>query len=406
VNILYISTWYPFPADNGSKQRVSNLIKALSQSHNLFTIAFQPESESEKGRIPEITRSGPVWGVHEDPFRYVRMPSFVNYLSPIPLSGWPSKTMRHAVYSIAAQDQWDAVIAFQIPAAQYALLPPADVRIFDIDASLSYMMAGRVARSKGLLSRMRAKLSLYKTWRHESRLARRFQLCTIVSPLEKEFVQNMVKDSSCRVEVLPNGIDCEHNRPGLARRQPTRLVYNGSLTYSANFDAMKWFLSEIFPRIQRERQEVTLTITGSTANVNLSELMLNEMTQLSGHVADVRIPIAESSVCVVPLRQGSGTRIKILEAMALGTPVVSTSKGAEGLDLVDQEQLLIADDPQAFASSVVSLLSNPVLQERLRTNAREYVELHHNWSDIGEQFVRLVENTVTSAAAGRATSRD
>jgi glycosyltransferase involved in cell wall biosynthesis len=105
-------------------------------------------------------------------------------------------------------------------------------------------------------------------------------------------------------------------------------------------------------------------------------------------------------VCVVPIRQGSGTRLKILEAMALGVPVVSTSKGAEGLDVVDGQHLLIADDPAEFVVKTRSALHNTVLRERLIAQARQLVEQRYDWRTIGQQFVNLVESTIVSADHG------
>jgi polysaccharide biosynthesis protein PslH len=113
----------------------------------------------------------------------------------------------------------------------------------------------------------------------------------------------------------------------------------------------------------------------------------------------VRIPVSEASVCVIPIRQGGGTRIKILEAMALGTPVVATSKGAEGLDVTPEHDILLADEPAAFAAQVLRLLSDGGLRERLSTNARRLVEGKYDWRNIGRRFVDLVEEVAARRGA-------
>jgi glycosyltransferase involved in cell wall biosynthesis len=122
---------------------------------------------------------------------------------------------------------------------------------------------------------------------------------------------------------------------------------------------------------------------------------------LSGYVEDVRPLVAGARVCVAPIRQGGGTRIKILEAMALGTPVVATSKGAEGLEVIEGEHILLADDPAGFANSTLRLLRDAELRQRLATNARRLVEQRYDWAQIGKQFVALVEATVERGRAGR-----
>ena len=109
---------------------------------------------------------------------------------------------------------------------------------------------------------------------------------------------------------------------------------------------------------------------------------------------DVRIPVAEAAVCVVPIRQGGGTRLKILEAMALGTPVVATSKGAEGLDVSPGHDILIADEPAKFADQVIHLLRDAAQRKQLAINARHLVEQRYDWTEIGRRFVDLVEEAV------------
>ena len=114
----------------------------------------------------------------------------------------------------------------------------------------------------------------------------------------------------------------------------------------------------------------------------------------AGYVDDIRAVVGRHAVCIAPLREGGGTRLKILEAMALGVPVVSTSKGSEGLDMIDGEQLLIADDPQAFAMAIVRLLTDDELCRTLAHNARQRVEARYDWKSIGQRFVTLVEDAV------------
>ena len=107
-----------------------------------------------------------------------------------------------------------------------------------------------------------------------------------------------------RVEVVCNGVDCDHNRPGLAQSQPDALVFNGALTYSANYAAMRWFLAEVYPRIKAQVPGVSLTITGSRTGVDLAGLALDDTVRLTGFVDDVRFPVAAAAVCVVPIRHG------------------------------------------------------------------------------------------------------
>jgi len=170
--------------------------------------------------------------------------------------------------------------------------------------------------------------------------------------------------------------------------EPGTLIFTGSFRYFANHDAMVWFLGQVYPRIQAQAPDVHLTITGDHANLPLP---CTEGVTLTGFVEDVRPLIATAWISVVPLRLGGGTRLKILEAMALGTPVIATSKGAEGLEAQQEEHLLIADTPEAFVEAVVRVLKEPELRRRLTDNAYQLVRDKYDWAVVMPRFLNLVE---------------
>ena len=398
MRILFLSTWFPYPPDNGSKIRAFHLLRALSKSHQVTLVAFQPTNSNHDSQflISELNISN-IYPVREDPFRYVNIPQAFKFGSPIPVAYWSHKLMRETVAEVINSSQWEAVVAVQTQVARYAMEVPGLSQILDIDTSLSYQLHEQRFTQDGHKGRLRNWVSWQKAKQYETRLFRRFPACTVVSSVELNYIKSMVSASECRVEVSPNGVDCQHHRPGLTQPRPKALVYNGAITYSANYDAMQYFLAEIYPLIQRRESDVSLTITGSTSGIELTGLALDESVRLSGYVDDIRIPVSEAAVCVVPIRQGGGTRLKILEAMALGTPVVATSKGAEGIDAVDGEHILLADDEETFADHAVRLMSEPTLRQRLVTNARNLVEERYDWKQIGDRFVALVESVQGSS---------
>jgi glycosyltransferase involved in cell wall biosynthesis len=185
-------------------------------------------------------------------------------------------------------------------------------------------------------------------------------------------------------------VDLEKNTGDFGLPKPDTLIYSGALTYSANFDAMEFFLNDIFPRVKASHPEVSLRITGGCNGVDVDRLPLDNRVQLTGYLEDIRPTVAQSWGCVVPLRKGGGTRLKILEAMALGTPVVSTAKGAEGLEVTHEQDILIADTPDAFGRTVVRLLNDVNLRARLSANGRKLVEERYSWGSSAQKLEELI----------------
>jgi glycosyltransferase involved in cell wall biosynthesis len=169
---------------------------------------------------------------------------------------------------------------------------------------------------------------------------------------------------------------------------PSTLIFTGAFTYEPNYEAMVWFLEEVFPLVRAKIPEVQLTITGKHANKPLPSL---EYVTLTGFVDDIRPLVARSWVSIVPIWTGGGTRLKILEAMALHTPVVATSKGAEGLDAVIGEDLFVADTAVEFANTLITLLQDEACRQKVAQNAYEFVGQKFNWPVIAPRFLEFVE---------------
>jgi polysaccharide biosynthesis protein PslH len=395
VQILFLSTWFPYPPDNGSKLRAYHLLRALGSRHEvtLLSFAFDTGQPATPDALQTICRSIEV--VPLNPFLANRSGTLATFLSMRPTASRPIPAMSQLVAEAWQRKAYDVVIASTEMMADYALMAPPDTtKVLEEHNSLTRWMAERYQQERNPLQRTRCWASWQKRRWYENRYYSRFDLVTMVSQEDWRTTSELIQGGRARVEIVPNGVDCQHNQPGLAQPRPDTLIYHGALTYSTNYDAMRWFLAEIYPGIQREVGSVSLTITGNTSGVRLTDLQLNDSVHLSGYVDDIRPVIASAAVCVVPLRQGGGTRLKILEAMALGTPVVSTSKGAEGLDVTPGHDILIADEPAEFANQVIHLLRDTALRERLARNARRLVEMRYDWQGIGQSFVHRVEQAV------------
>ncbi len=394
MRVLFLSTWFPYPTDNGSKIRVHYLLKALAERHQVSLISFAFDT-ANPDRADELRGLGiEVQAVPVNPFDQQQKMGARRFLSPAPAVTYPVQEMSDAVRAASGRQSFDVVIAsIEVTATYLDHLPGATKRVLEEHNSLTRWMWERYQSQTSLPQRLRCWLSWIKTRSYEARLFRQFDLCTMVSEQDRRTSLGLARNFPGPIEVIPNGVDCQHNRPGLSPAVPNRLIYTGALTYQANYNAVQYFLAEVYPIVRQSVPEVSLIITGSKVGVDLSRLELDDSVHLSGYVDDVRPLISSSSICVVPIQEGGGTRLKILEAMALGTPVISTSKGAEGLAVTHNEHLLIADDSTAFAEGILRLLKDPDLRERLAAHARRLVEQHYDWDHIGRRFVALIERT-------------
>jgi glycosyltransferase involved in cell wall biosynthesis len=168
----------------------------------------------------------------------------------------------------------------------------------------------------------------------------------------------------------------------------SRLIFSGSFRYRPNYHAMQWFIRHAFPLILEKVPDVQLVITGDHANLPLPQ---TKNITLAGYVDDIQSMIASCNVSIAPLWSGGGTRLKILEAMALGTPVVATSKGAEGLQIEPGENILIADQPEKFAQSVIRILSDREFRDFIASNALQLVKTNYDWRATMPKFLSFLE---------------
>jgi glycosyltransferase involved in cell wall biosynthesis len=185
--------------------------------------------------------------------------------------------------------------------------------------------------------------------------------------------------------VVPNGVDLEHFQPTDRPRDPTSIVFTGSIDYRPNTDAVTYFVREIFPQIIQGHPDATFMVVGMRPPEQVKSLAGRNVI-VTGQVPDVRPYLARASVVIAPLRMGSGTRLKLLGAMAMGAAVVSTTLGCEGLAVRGGEHLLVADQPHLFARDVVRLLNDPGLASELGRQGRALVEREYGWASAAQRL--------------------
>jgi glycosyltransferase involved in cell wall biosynthesis len=198
-----------------------------------------------------------------------------------------------------------------------------------------------------------------------------------------------------KLTVIPTGVDVDYFQPMPVDEIADSLVFTGSMDWLPNEDAIFYFVGSVLPLIQQQCPNVSLEVVGRSPSRRLQALAETEKSlRLTGWVEDIRPFVARGSVCIVPLRVGGGTRLKIFEAMAMSKAVASTSVGAEGLPVRTGENILLADTPRDFAEAVVNLLRDPKRRKQLGTAARTLVQEKYSWQKVTENFARTLTDVV------------
>jgi glycosyltransferase involved in cell wall biosynthesis len=386
MRILFLSGWFPYPPINGFTLRAFNLLRALGRQHEvtLASRGNQADADAAAPVLAALCRAVEV--VPADPFRRHRWTGRVSYLSRTPrwLLDTLSPDMERSIVRQLAAGRYDLIVASQTIMAAYAGCFGSTPALFE-EVELG-VLADQRPGATSAWQRCQHALTWAKYRLYLNRLLPRFRACTVVSETEQRLLASAVPHAPASW-VIPNGIDLADYDGVYGPPHANQLIFTGSFRYPPNHDAMCWFVREVYPLIRVRVPDVQLTITGDAAQ---RPLPAAPNVVHTGHVEDVRPLVAGSCVSVAPIRIGGGTRVKILEAMALGTPVVATSKGAEGLDVRHGVHLLIADTPRAFAEQVLQLLADRELRVQLSRNARSLIEARYDWKLIGRQFNELV----------------
>ena len=385
MKILFLSRWFPWPTTNGSKLRIYNLLRGLADHHEITLLSFadHPSANPKSPELINICKQVQVVGWK--PYQPGSQKARLGFMSAIPRSIYDtfSLEMGQRIQALISEDSIDFVIASGIETACYCEYFRGIPALFEeVEIAVPYE---RFINAPTLLHRIRSGLTWAKHKRYLRQILSAYQACTVVSEKEKVLLSTALPDYKS-IHVIPNCVQLSdyHNND---EPQPDTLIFTGSFQYNVNYEGIKWFLSKVFPKILLKAPETKLTITGDHMN---RPVIPNMNVTLTGFVEDVHPMIARAWVSLVPILEGGGTRLKILEAMALRTPVVSTRKGAEGLDVQDGVDILIADEPENFAEMVVRLLKEPELHHRLAENAYKLVATKYNWSVVIPRVLNLI----------------
>ena len=394
MRILFLTPQLPYPPRQGTALRNFRLIQGLAQRHTIGLLSFlepgQPADSEQWGELNDYCSQIDVLAPAAR--------STLRRLQDLVLTRQPDMALRLWSQPFAErlaqrlrEDAWDVVHVEGIEMAPYIPVieqaTPRPLILFD-DHNAEYRLQQRAFQTdRRIPRRWHAAAYSYVQWRRlcrfEADACRRADRVVAVSEADRAALQELVP--GLEAAVVPNCIDTQAYDPAAWESAPAphfTLLFTGKMDYRPNVDAALWFGREIWPRIREALPTATWGIVGKAPHPRLDVLRADPAITITGEVPDIPPYLHAASLYIIPLRMGGGTRFKLLEAMAAGTPVVSTRIGAEGVPVQSEREVLLADTPAEFSAAVLRLLREPELGAGLRHAALELVREQFDWRTV------------------------
>jgi len=402
--LIWVSTVFPDPPTDGNSLRNFNILSELAKYYTIHFFSYRQGKEPANlnGRLAQICAS-----IHTIPLNnrtysfFNKVTSRIRSLAHVKPGFAVSKDESSLKKAIEAclRDHHIACVISISPWVTFTDLSNRTVPVIMDEQNVEFLRLKELSAIEKNPVRKFSRFLDYRTMRsYELKLIRTVNAVTVVSDADALRFKNLYPDRE--YPVVPNGVDTEYWKFDFKRSGTKKIVFSGGMSYFPNHDAMEFFLKSIYPLVLKSDPAVQLTIAGKNPQPELISLARSFQGSVTctGFLNDIRPSVYEASVCIVPIRAGGGTRLKILEAMAAGVPVVSTSKGAEGLAVVDKEHLLIADTPESFTNAVITLLSNDDVRYSLASHARKLVEGTYSWVSIAGLMKKTIDSCMNEKA--------
>jgi len=416
ARILFLTQVLPYPKDSGAKIRAYYVLRQLASNHEVHLVSFvrADDRPAYVNHLLSFCKSVHTVPMRRSPWRNIRA---------LWVAGWTGRSAiivrdeigeMHAKLGQLIEDEFfDIVHADQTSMAQYALYVKegsANSRdgthlrlILDAHNAL-YRIPERLATHehnslKQLLYRREARaLACY-----EADVYRDFDHVVAVTEDDRQILQRLVADhssadatSALSSSTIPICVDPEEQPMVDRTPSPRAITHLGTMFWPPNVEGVRWFTRKIFPRVLEQVPEARLVIIGKNPPKEILALEGEfSSVEITGYVADPHPYLAETAAFIVPVRSAGGMRVKIVDAWCWGVPTISTTIGAEGIEVRDGENILIADTVEAFANAVSRLLQEPALGKRLRSNGRRWVEEQYDWRKVYPKWDEVYQEVLS-----------
>ena len=374
MRILFALPYVP----SSIRVRPYSFIRELAKRHEVDVLAVGSDADApDVDRLREFCRSVEVVTIGRAT-RLMNCALAALRGESLQASVCRSRVLAARLNEAIGQRNHDVVHVEHLRAAHVASLIPSTVpSLFDAVDSISLLLERTLRQSHSLEQRALARLEIPRVRSFEGRSLTRFDQVAVTSPVDAAALRSLAP--TARIAVVPNGVDLEHFHPRNRREEAGTLVFTGKMSYHANASAVHYFVKEILPIVRQTHPEVRLVVAGSSPPPSVVALARGSAITVTGRVGDMRVPLGQAAVAICPMTVKVGIQNKVLEAMSMSIPVVSTVAGAEGLVAADELELLVAGSPAGFAAHVCRLFDDPRLRDEIGRNGRRYVERNHRW---------------------------
>jgi len=394
MKVFFLCQVVPYPLESGAKIRVYYTLRYLAKEHEINLLAF---SRPEDGFEPLTHLRGFCKTVDTIPMRrsysrdgWALLRSLVQH-RPLVIERDTFREMQQKILKLVTGGDFSVIHTDQLYMAQYGLwarnaIPSQSIRLILDKHNTDFLIFQRLAQ----VERNPFKRLLYeREWRllkrFEADILAQFDRVVTVTDEDRFTLQTLLESGKRPLfKTIPICVDTQVVQPVRQRPDACDVLHLGTMFYPPNVEGVMWFAREVWPRIKAQAPEATFTVVGKNPPLKVKRLAENSERgiRVTGYVPDPQPFLEQARMFIVPLFAGSGMRVKILDAWRWGLPVISTSIGAEGIGYRDGENILIADEPEAFARAVVRLMSDDGLNQALRQNGRGWVEEHYDWQRV------------------------
>ncbi|MBK8900832.1 MAG: glycosyltransferase [Anaerolineaceae bacterium] len=398
MNILFVVPYVP----NLVRTRPYNLIRHLSKRGNQVTVLTLWTSEQEREQLDQLRQL-----CHE--VIALPMPLWRSLLNSV----WalPSRRPLQSVFSwrpelvssLNGRSPYDVIHIEHLRGSRYGLYLKQQTSlpvVWDSVDCITHLFRQASVESKNMIGRIRSRFELDRTEYYEAWLLDKFEHVIVTSPADRAAMLQLGQNHSLAkpISVLGNGVDIEHFRPDTAvTRDQDTLVISGKMSYHANTTMVLHLFRQIMPLVWAKRPEVKLYVVGTDPGREIQALAEHPNVIVTGTVEALPPYLQRAAISVAPIQYGAGIQNKVLEALACATPVITTSQAMSALQAVPGRDLMVADDPEAYAAAIVELLADPEKRSVLGRNGRTYVETHHHWPNVAAGLENIYRQAIASS---------